>query len=59
MLNKVDTLVFLMSEISILKSRVQSHDSGHLNTAISVLQSRVEEVRKDLNNSIILESTCF
>lgn len=47
-ISKVDTLVFLMNEIGILRSRIKDHDSGHLKTAISVLESRVEEIRKDL-----------
>ena len=41
-MNKVNVLE---SEIAVLKSRLQDHDTGHLHTAISVLQERVKEIR--------------
>jgi hypothetical protein len=41
-MNKVN---ILESEIEVLKSRLQDHDTGHLHTAISVLQERVKELR--------------
>jgi hypothetical protein len=41
-MNKVNVLE---SEISLLKSRLQDHDTGHLHTAISVLEERVKELR--------------
>ena len=41
-MNKVNVLE---SEIEGLKSRFQDHDTGHLHTAISVLQERVKELR--------------
>jgi hypothetical protein len=34
----------LRREISVLKGRLQPHDTGHIHTAISVLQHRVEEL---------------
>ena len=34
----------LQDEIEILKSRIEDHDTGHIHTAISVLESRVKEL---------------
>ena len=31
-------------EIAILTSRLQPHDTGHLHTAINVLQARINEI---------------
>ena len=31
-------------EISILKTKLQLHDTGHINTAISVLEARINEI---------------
>ena len=41
----------LMEEIAILKSRLQPHDTGHIHTTISTLESRVEEIRYNLVDS--------
>ena len=35
----------IRNEIEILKSRLQPHDTGHLHTAISVLEERLKELR--------------
>jgi hypothetical protein len=43
--------MFLLEEIQTLKSRLQPHDTGHINTAISVLNERVQEVKKGLEKS--------
>ena len=48
LVKEVDRLVFLMEEISILKSRLQPEDTGHIHTTISTLESRVEEIRNNL-----------
>ena len=37
-------LAVLQDEIEILKSRLEPHDTGHLHTAISVIQNRIEEL---------------
>lgn len=39
-----DHINALLLEIDILRLRLQPHDTGHIHTAISVLQSRVEEI---------------
>ena len=47
----IDRLIFLMEEIAILQSKLRPEDTGHIHTTISTLQSRVEEIRGDLNGS--------
>ena len=37
-------LAVLQDEIEIHKSRLQPHDTGHLNTTIRVLQNRITEL---------------
>ena len=37
-------LAVLQDEIEIHKSRLQPHDTGHLHTAISVIQHRITEL---------------
>ena len=44
-------LIFLMEEISILETKLQPHDTGHIHTAISVLKDRVQEVKKQIDGS--------
>ena len=34
----------LNDEIEVCKSRIQPHDTGHLYTAISVMESRLDEL---------------
>ena len=46
----VDRLVFLVEEIGILKTKIREHDTGHIHTAIGVLEHRVKEVKEKLNN---------
>jgi len=44
----VTHLNFLHKEIAELKTRLEPHDTGHIHTAISVLENRVEEVTQQL-----------
>ena len=37
-------LAVLRDEIEIHKSRLEPHDTGHLHTAISVIERRIEEI---------------
>ena len=37
-------IAVLQDEIEIHKSRLQPHDTGHLHTAISVIEHRIEEL---------------
>ena len=41
-------LILLMDEIAIAKSKLEPHDTGHIHTSISYLESRVEEVQKEI-----------
>jgi len=43
--SKVDVVrAVLLDEIAVHQSRLQPHDTGHLHTAIGVLESRLEEL---------------
>jgi hypothetical protein len=37
----------LEHEIEVLKSQYQDHDTGHLRTAVSVLEHRVKDLRNN------------
>ena len=39
----------LEDEIEYAKSQLQPHDTGHINTAISVLRERVREVKEEID----------
>ena len=41
----VDKIIILLEEISVLRSRYTDSDTGHLRTAVSVLENRVQELR--------------
>jgi hypothetical protein len=45
---KMDHMFALMEEVRVLVGRLEPHDTGHLHTAIGVLNSRVEELRMQL-----------
>jgi hypothetical protein len=47
---KAQHLLCILHEIQILKERLQPHDTGHISTAISVLQQRVRELQKEIDN---------
>ena len=40
-------IVVLQQEIVVLRSRLQEHATGHLHTAIGVLQQRIEELEAE------------
>ena len=42
----------LEREIAILESRFEQHDTGHIRTAVSVLQHRVNEIETDIRNKL-------
>ena len=52
MISCVDRLMVIQSEIDILKSRLQPHDTGHIHTAISVLSDRLEEVSNNIKQKL-------
>ena len=45
-------LILLMDEIAIAKSKLQPEDTGHIHTSISYLESRVEEVQKEIDGEL-------
>ena len=45
-------LVLLMDEISIAKSKLMPEDTGHIHTSISYLESRVDEVQKQIDEDL-------
>ena len=51
LIKEVDRLVFLMEEIAILKTKIRPEDTGHIYTTISTLESRVEEVKKNIEET--------
>jgi hypothetical protein len=51
----VSHIKHLRYEIEVLKSRVKEYDTGHIITAIQVLQSRVQELEKE--PAEVLDST--
>ena len=42
----------LLEEIATLQRRIKPEDTAHIHTAISVLQGRVEEIKKELEGKI-------
>lgn len=44
----VDRLIILVEEIALIKSRYTDHDTGHLRTAVSVLENRVAELKEQV-----------
>ena len=51
LVSPIDRIIFLMEEISILKSRIQPEDTGYLHTTISTLESRVLEIKEKLQGA--------
>jgi len=45
-------LILLMDEISIAKSKLMPEDTGHIHTSISYLESRVDEVQKQIDEEV-------
>ena len=46
--DKKEHIQALIAELDVLKSRVEPHDTGHILTAISVLEERVKELLNEL-----------
>tara|TARA_B100001250_G_scaffold414354_1_gene452169 strand:+ start:948 stop:1127 length:180 start_codon:yes stop_codon:yes gene_type:complete len=51
MINDVDRLLVLLDEVSVIKSRIQPQATGHLHTAVNVLNERIEEITKKLKKN--------
>ena len=44
---RINTITVLELEVEILESKVQPHATGHIITAIGVINSRIDELRKE------------
>ena len=45
-------LMLIMDEISIAKGKLQPTDTGHIHTSISYLESRAEEIQKEIGEEL-------
>ena len=41
----------LNEEITVLKGRIQPHDTGHIHTTISTLEERIKELNEQLEKN--------
>ena len=41
----------LNEEITVLRGRIQPHDTGHIHTTISTLEGRVKEINQQIENN--------
>lgn len=48
MIDDITRLRVLYEEISVLESRLQPQDTGHLRTAMSVIRERCDEIERGL-----------
>ena len=51
MIDDITRLKLLYEEISVLESRLEPHDTGHLRTAISVLRDRCKEIERGMETA--------
>lgn len=50
-MDKLDQLDFLYKEIKLAESRLQPHDTGHINTAISWMNHRISEIKEEIRET--------
>ena len=48
---KMDHMFALMNEVRVLVGRLEPRDTGHIHTAIGVLNDRVEELKHELSKN--------
>ena len=48
---KMDHMFALMEEVRVLVGRLEPHDTGHIHTAIGVLNNRVEDLKHELSKN--------
>ena len=46
----VDKIMILMEEVAVLKSRVKESDTGHIITAVDVIENRIKELRDRIHD---------
>ena len=44
---RINTITVLELEVEVLKSKVRPNSTGHIITAIGVLESRIDELKKE------------
>ena len=49
-ISRIDKIFYLADEIEVLKSRVGEHGTGHIKTAIHVMEYRIEELKAELRD---------
>ena len=49
-INRIDKIFYLADEIEVLKSRIREYDTGHIITAINVIEHRIEELKQELRD---------
>ena len=47
---KLNHMVALTEEITILTQRIQPHDTGYIHTTINTLRNRVTEIKEEISN---------
>jgi len=55
----VNTIRVLQSEIEVQKTRIQPHDTGHIHTAIGVLEDRVDELVNEVKGVNMFSSSTY
>lgn len=50
-MDKLDYLEVLYKEIEFAKSQLKPHDTGHINTAISWMTRRVNDVKEEIRSA--------
>ena len=48
----LEHMMFLMREIQIIKSRIEPQDCGHMHTTVNFLESRVDEIKNQIGESL-------
>ena len=46
-----ERVIHLLREVEYAKSQLQPHDTGHINTAISWMESRINQIMTDMDKT--------
>ena len=47
---KIEHMLALTEEVTILTQRIEPHDTGYIHTTISTLRDRIDELKKELKD---------
>ena len=50
---KVNRLIFLVEEVSLLKTQLRPEGTGNIYTTIYVLENAIKELKEELNNETV------